>query len=166
MSYSTPGFPVLHYLLEFAQIHVCWVGNAIEPFQPLLPSSPLPSLFPSISIFSSELALHIMWPKYWSFTASVFPVNIQGWFPLGLTGLISLQSKEFFKSLLQLHNLKASFLQCSAFLMVQLLHPYMATGKTIALTIWTFVSKVMSLLFNMLSRLVIAFLPKSKCLFL
>ena len=73
MSCSKPGFPVLHYLLEFAHIHVYWVGNAIEPFQPLLPSSPLPSLFPSISIFSNESALRIRWPKYWSFSFSIIP---------------------------------------------------------------------------------------------
>ena len=94
-----------------------------------------------------------------SASASVLSMNIQGWFPLGLMGLISLQSK----GLLQ-HNLKASILQCSAFFMIQLSHPYMTTGKIIALTIWTFVGTVMYLLFNMLSRLVIAFLPRSKCL--
>ena len=94
---------------------------------------------------------------------TVHPINTQGWFPSGLTGLI-LQSKELSKSFLQHHNLKASVLQCSVFFMVQLLNPYMTTGKTIALTIWTFVSKVVSLLFIMLSMFVIAFLPRSKCL--
>ena len=123
----------------------------------------LPSILPSIRIFSNELALRIRWPKYWNFSfSSGLPVNIQGWFPLGLTGLISLLSTEF-SSLLQ-HNSKASILPCSAFFMVQLSHLYMTTGKTIALTIWTFVGKVMSLLFNILSRLVIAFLPRSKYL--
>ena len=96
-----------------------------------------------------------------SVSASVLPVNIQDWFPLGLTGLISLLSKGL-KSLLQHHSSKASVLPCSAFFMVQLSHLYMTTRKIIALTIWTLVSKVMSLLFNMLSRLVIAFLPRSK----
>ena len=121
-----------------------------------------PSIFPSIRVFSSELVLCIRWPKYWSFSfASAFPMNIQGWFPLGWTGLISLQSKTL-KSLLQHHSSKASILRCSAFFIVQLSHPYMTTGKTIALTRWTFVSKVMSPLFNMLSRFVIAFLPRSK----
>ena len=95
--------------------------------------------------------------------ASVLPMNIQDWSPLGSIGWISLQSKGL-KSLLQHHSSKASILQCSAFFIVQLSHPYMTTGKTIALTRWTFVGKVMSLLFNMLSRLVIAFLPRSKCL--
>ena len=95
-----------------------------------------------------------------SASASVLPMNIQDWFPLGLTGLISLQSK----SLLEHHSSKASILWHSAFFIVQLSHPYMTTGKTIALTKLTFVGKVMSLLFNMLSRLVIAFLPRSKCL--
>ena len=99
-----------------------------------------------------------------SASASVLPMNIQDWFPLWLTGLTSLQSKGLSKSLLQHHSSKVSILQCSAFFMVQLSHSYMTTGKTIALTRWTFVGKVMSLLFNMLSRLVIAFLPRSRCL--
>ena len=103
-----------------------------------------------------------------SASASIFPMNIQGWLSLGLTGLISLQSKELsrlegtLKSLHQHLNLKASILQCSAFFVVQLSHPYMTTGKTIALTIWTFLGKVMSLLFNMSSLFVIALLPRSK----
>ena len=96
-------------------------------------------------------------------SASVLPMNIQVWFPLGLTGLISLQSKGL-SSLLQYHSSKASILWCSAFFTVQFLHPFMTTGKTIALTRWTFAGKVMFLLFNMLSRLVIAFLPRKKCL--
>ena len=96
-------------------------------------------------------------------SASVLPMNIQVWFPLGLTGLISLQSKGL-SSLLQYHSSKASILWCSAFFMIQFLHPFMTTGKTIALTRWTFAGKVMFLLFNMLSRLVIAFLPRKKCL--
>ena len=98
-----------------------------------------------------------------SASSSVLPMNIQGWFPLGLSCLITLLSKGLL-SLLQHHSLKASILQCSAFIMIQLLHPYMTAEKIIILTTWTFVSKVMSLLFNMLSRLVIAFLPKSKWL--
>ena len=96
--------------------------------------------------------------------ASVLPMNIQDWSPLGLTGWLSLQSKGIFKSLLQHHSSKASILRCSAFFIVQLSHPYMTTGKTIALTRWTFVGKVMFLLFNVLSSLVITFLPRSKCL--
>ena len=95
-------------------------------------------------------------------SASVLPMNIQGWFPLGLTGLISLQCKEL--SRVQHHTSEASILQRSAFFTVQLSHPYITIGKTIALTIWTFASQAMSLLFNMLSRLAIAFLPRSECL--
>ena len=109
----------------------------------------LPSIFPRIRVFSNESLLCIRWPKYWSFSFSISPSN-----EYSLTGSL--------KSLLQHHSSKASILQCSAFFMVQLSHPYMTTGKTIALTIWTFVSKVTSLLFNMSSRLVIAFLSRSK----
>ena len=99
-----------------------------------------------------------------SASASVLPMNIQDWFSLGWTDLISLLFKGLLKSLLQHHSSKASILRCSAFFIVQLSYPYMTTGKTIALTRWTFVGKAMSLLFNMLSRLVITFLPRSKCL--
>ena len=124
----------------------------------------LPSLFPSIRVFPNESVLRIRWPKYCSFSLSNSPSNeIQGWFPLGLTGLILLLCKGLSR-LLQHCNSKASILRCSALFMVQLSHPYMTTGKTIALSIWTFVGKVMSLLFNMLSRFVIALLPRSKCL--
>ena len=123
----------------------------------------LPSIFPSIRVFSAESVLRIKWPKYWSISASasVLPMNVQGWSPLGLTGWIPLQSKGL-NSLLQHHSWKASILRHSAFFIVQLSHPYMTTGKTIILTRQTFVGKVMSLLFNMLSRLVIASLPRSK----
>ena len=120
----------------------------------------LPSIFPSIRVFPNESSLHIRWPKYWRFSFTIIlPMNIQGWFPLELIDLLAVQGT--FKSLLQ-QNLKASVFQRSAFLIVQLLHPYMTTGKTIALTIGTFVSKVVSLLFNTLSRFVIAILPRSK----
>ena len=116
-----------------------------------------------ITAFSSEWALHIRWPKYWSFSFSISPSSdIQGWFPLGLTGLIFLQSKASVKSFLQHHSSKAPILRCSAFLMIQLSHSYVTTGKTITLTIWTFVGKVMSLLFNMLPGLVIGFLSRNK----
>ena len=125
----------------------------------------LPSIFPSIRVFSNESALCIRWPKYRSFSFSISPsMNIQDWFPLGWTGWISLQSKELSKSLHQHHSSKASILRGSAFFTVQLSHPYMTPGKTIVLTIQTFVRKVMSLLFNMLSEFVIAFLPRSYCL--
>ena len=125
----------------------------------------LPSIFPSIRVYSNESVLRNRWPKYWSFSFSISPSN-------EYSGLISFKIDWFdlfalqgtLKGLLQHHSSKASFLPCSAFFMVQLSHPYKTTGKTIALTISTFVGKVMSLLFNMLSRLFIAFLPSSKCL--
>ena len=121
------------------------------------------SIFPSIRVFSNESILCISWPEYWSFSISISPSS-------EYSGLISFRVDWFdllavqrtLKSLLQHHSSKASILWCSAFFMVQLSHAYMTTGKTIALTRWTFVGKVMSLLFNMLSRLVIAFLPRSK----
>ena len=125
----------------------------------------LTSVFPNIRVLFNKSALHITWPKYWSFSFSISSSN-------EYSGLISFRIDWFdllavqgtLKSLLQHHNLKASILWCSAFLIVQLSHSYMTTGKTIALTRWTFVGKVMSLLFNMMSKFVIAFLPKSKCL--
>ena len=123
----------------------------------------LPSIFPSIRIFSSVSALPIRWPKYWSSSFSISPSS-------EYSGLISFRIDWFdllavqrtLESLLQYHSLKASILQRSAFFVVQLSHPYMTTGKTVSWILWTFVSKVMCLLFNMLSRLVIAFLPRSK----
>ena len=125
----------------------------------------LPSIFPSIRVFSNESVLCIRWPKHWSFSFNISPSN-------EYSGLISFRMDWFnllavqgtLKSLLQHDSSKASILQRSAFFIVQLSHPYMTTGKTIALTRWTFVGKVMSLLLNMLSRLVITFLPRSKCL--
>ena len=124
----------------------------------------LPSIFPSIRVFSNaQLFISGGQSIGVSASTSVLPMNTQDWSPLGWTGWISLQSKDC-KSLLQHHSSKASVLRCSAFFTVQLSHLYMTTGKTIALTRWTFVGKVMFLLFNMLSRLVITFLPRSKCL--
>ena len=123
----------------------------------------LPSVFPSIRVFSNELVLHIRWPKYWSFSFSISASNEHPGlfsFKMGWLDLLAVQGT--LKSLLQHHSLKASFLWCSAFFMVQLSQPYTTTGKTIALTRRTFVDQVMSLLFNMLSRLVITFLPRSK----
>ena len=123
----------------------------------------LPSIFPSIRGFSNESVLYIRWPKYWSFSFSISPSNeYSGLISFRMDWLDLLAVQGTLKSLLQHHSSKASILQCSAFFMVQLSYPYMTTGKTIALTRWTFVSKVMSLLFNMLSRFVIAFLPMSK----
>ena len=125
----------------------------------------LPSIFPSIRVFSNESALHIRWPKYWSFSFNISPSNEHpGLICFRMDWLDLLAVQGTLKSLLQHHNSKASILLHSAFFIVQLSHPYMTTGKTIALTRRTFVDKVMSLLFNMLSRLVITFLPRSKCL--
>ena len=148
ISCSTPGFSVFHYLLEFSQTHVHWNGGAIQPSHPLLSPLVLPSIFPSTRVFSSELALCIRWPKYWSFSFSISPSN-------DYSGLISLRSDWFdllavqgtLKSLFQYHSSKASILLCSAFFTVQLSHPYMTTGETIVLTVWIFFGKVMSLPF-------------------
>ena len=123
----------------------------------------LPSTFPSIRVFSNESVLLIRWPKYWSFSFNISPSNEQpGLIAFRMDWLDVLAVQGTLKSLLQHHSSKASILQCSAFLIVQLSHPYMTTRKTIALTRWTFVGKVRSLLLNMLSRLVITFLPRSK----
>ena len=123
----------------------------------------LPSIFPSIRVFSNEPVFHIRWPQFWSFSFSISPSNeYSGLISFRMDWLDLLAVQGTLKNLLQHHSSRASILQCSAFFIVQLSHPYMITGKTIALTRWTFVGKVMSLLFNMLSRLVIAFLPGSK----
>ena len=148
-----PGFPVLYYLPEFAQIHVLWVSDAISSsatlFSFCLQSFPASESFPMSRLFSNESALcYTRQSTDASASASVLPMSIQSWFPLGLTDLISLQSKGTLKSLLQPRNSKALILQCSAFFMVQLSHLYVTTRKTISLTIQTFVDKVMSLLFN------------------
>ena len=125
----------------------------------------LPSIFPSIRVFSNESALHIRWPKYWSFSFNIRPSNEHpGLISFRMEWLDLLAVQRTLKSLLQYHSSKASILLHSAFFILQLSHPYMTTGKTIALTRQTFVDKVMSLLFNMLSRLVITFLPRNKCL--
>ena len=125
----------------------------------------LPSIFPSIRVFSNESALHIRWPKYWSFSFNISPSNEHpGLTSFRMDWLDLLAVQGTLKSLLQHHSSTASILRRSAFFIVQLSHPYMTTGKTIALIRRTFVGKVMSLLFNMLSRLVITFLPRSKCL--
>ena len=154
MDCSTPGLP----LLEFTQTHVHWVGDAIHPSYPLLsPSLPTFNLSLHQGLFqwvsSSTLGGHSIGV---SASASVLPMNIQDWFPLGWLALLAVQGT--LKSLLQHHSSKASILRHSAFFIVQLSHPYMTTGKTKALTKQTFVGKVLSLLFNMLFRLVITFL--------
>ena len=137
-------------------------SNRLILCHPLLPP---PSIFPSIRVFSSEAVLHIRWPKYWSYSFSISTSNEDsGLISFRMDWLDLLAVQETLKSLLQHHSSKPSILQCSAFLIVQLSHPYMSTGKTIALTTQTFVGKGMSPLLNMLSRLVIIFLPRSKCL--
>ena len=163
MNHSTPGLPVHHQLPESTQTHVHWVGDAIKPSHPLSSPSLLPSIFPGIGVFSNESTLHIRWPKYWSFSFNISPSNEHPRlisFRIDLLDLLAVQGT--LKRLLQHHSSKASILRHSAFFIVQLTHPCMTTGKTIALTRRTFVGKVMSLLLNMLSRLVITFLPRSK----
>ena len=164
MDCSTPGFSVLHDLPEFVQTHVHPVGDAIQPSHPSLSPLLLPSIFPSIRVFSHESVLCIRWPKYWS--CSINPSN-------EYSGLISFRIDWFnllgtvqgiLKSLLQHHNSEPSIFWCSAFFMVQPSHLHMTTGKFIALIIWTFVVKGMSFLFNTLSRFVITSLPRNKCL--
>ena len=165
MNHSTPGLAVHHQLPEFTLTHVHRVGDAIQPSHPLSSLLLLPSIFPSIRGFSKESVLPIRWPKYWSFSFSISPSN-------EYSGLISFRNNWLdllavqgtLKSLFQHHSLKASVLRCLAFFIVQLSHPKMTTGKTIALTRQTFLDKVMSLLFNMLSSLVIAFLSRSEYL--
>ena len=166
MGCSTPGFPVLHHLPDFALTHVHWVGDAIQPSHPLLRPSPALTLSQHQRLFQ-WFTVYIRWPKYWSFSFSISP-------PSEYSGLISFRINWFdllvvqgtLKRLLQHHNSKASILWCSAFFMVQLSHPYMTAGKTIGLNIQTFVGQVKSLLFNMLFRFVLTFLPKSTCLLL
>ena len=159
-----PGFPGHHQLLEIAQTHIHQLHNAIQPLILCRTFLYPPSIFPSIRSFPLS-TLHIRWLKHWSFSFSISPSN-------EYSGLISFRIDWFdllavqgiLKTHLQHHSSKASILWCSAFFIVQLSHPYMTTGKIIALTRWTFVGRVLYLFFNMLSRLAIAFLPRSKCL--
>ena len=158
--WSIRGFPVHHQLPELAQTHVHRVDDAIQYLILCHPLLFLSSIFPSIRVFSNQSVLPIRWPKYWSLSFSISPSNEYSelisfridWFDLAVQGT------------LQHHSSEASILQRSAFFIVQLSHTYMTTGKNIALTRWIFVSKVRSLIFNMLSRLVIALLLRSKCL--
>ena len=137
---SSLGFPVLHYLLEFAPTHVHWVGDAIQPSHSLSPLHLLPSIFPSIKVFSNELAFCIRWPKYWSFNFSISPSNeYSGFVSFRIDWLDLFAVQGTLKSILQHLSSKASILQHSAFFMVQLSHPYMTTRTHIALTIWAFV---------------------------
>ena len=167
MDCSTPGLPVRHQLLELAQTHVHEVGDAIQTSHPLSPLLLLPSVFPSIRVLSNDSALHIRQPKCWSFSFSISPSNeYSRLLSFRMDRLDLLGVKGTLKNLLQHHNSKASVPLHSALFMVQLSHPYMTPGKTVALTIRTFACKIMSLLFNMLSRFAIAFLPRSKLLFM
>ena len=150
----------MHWRRKCTSIESVMPSNHLILCRPLLL---LPSIFPSIRVFSNESALHIRWPKYWTFSFSISPSNEHsGLISFRMDWLDLLAVQRTLKSLLQHHTSKASILWHSAFFTVQLSHPYMTTGKTIALTRWAFVGKVMSLLVNMLSRLVITFLPKSK----
>ena len=173
MNCSTPGFPVHYQLSELGQTHVHRVSDAIQQSHPLsFPSPPAFNLSQHQGL-SNESVLHIRWPTYWNFSFSISPSNeYSGLISFGIDWFDFLAVQGTLKSLLQHHSSKASILWCSAFFMVQHSHPRASlvaqlvktTGETIALTRWTFVGKVMSLLLNMLSRLVIAFLPSSKCL--
>ena len=160
---NMPCFPVLHCLLEFAQTHVHWVVDAIQSSHPLSSSSPpVLSLSQHQGLFQWVGCLH-RWPKYWGFCFSISPSNeYSGLISLRMDWLDLLAVQGTLKSLLQHNSSKPSILWCWAFFMVQLSYPYMTTGKTIALTLWTFVGKVMSLLFNTPSRLIVAFIPRSK----
>ena len=163
MDCSTPGLPVHHQLPECTQTQVHQVGDAIQWSHPLSSPSPPALIFPGIRVFSNESVLCIRWPKYWSFSFNISPSNeYLGLISFRMDWLDLLTVQGTCKSLLQHHSSKASILRCSAFFSVQLSQPYMTPGKTIALTRWTFVGKLISLLFNMLSRLVITFLPGSK----
>ena len=169
MDCSTPGFPLHHQLPELTQTHVHWVGDGMQhphlsssvvPFSSCLQSFPASGSFAVNQIFSSGGQSTGV-----SASASVLPMNIQGLISFSIDWLDLLAVQETLKSLLQHHSSKASILRCSAFFIVQLSHPYTTTGKTIALTRWTFFGQVMSLLYNILSMLVIAFLPRIKSFF-
>ena len=162
MNHSRPGLSIHHQLLEFTQTHVHWVGDAIQPSHSLsFPSSPALNLSQHHGL-SNESALHIRWPKYWSFSFNISPFNEDpGLISFRMDWLDLLAVQGTLKSLLQHHSSKTSILRHSAFFTVQLSHPYMTTRKTIALTKRIFVGKVMSLLLNMLSGLVITFLQRS-----
>ena len=161
MNCSRPGLPVRHQLPEFTQTH-----ESVIPSNHLILCCPLlflPSTFPSIRVFSNESALHIRWPKYWSFSFNISPSNEHpGLISFRMDWLDLLAVQGTLKSLLQHHTSKASILGLSAFFTVQLSYPYMTAGKTISLTRQTFVGKVMCLHFKILFKLVIAFLPRSK----
>ena len=158
MNHSTPGLPVHHQLPEFTQTHVHWVSDAIQSIESVMPSSHLilchpllllPLIPPSIRVFSNESTLRMRWPKYWSFRFTIIPSKeIPGLISFRMDWLDLFAVQGTLKSLLQHHSSKTSILRRSAFFTVQLSHPYMTTGKTIALARWTFVDKVMSLLLS------------------
>ena len=160
MNHRTPGLPIHHHLPEFTQTDIHQVSDAIQPSlcRPLLLLSPIP---PRIRVFSNESTLHMRWPKYWSFSFSIIPSKEIPGLIFRMDWLDLLAVPGTLKSLFEHYSSKALTLHNSAFFTVQISHPYMTTG-TIALTRWTFVGKTLSLLFNMLSRLVITFLPRSK----
>ena len=165
MDCSTAGFPVHLPLLELTQTHVHWAADAIQPSHPLSSPLLLPSIFPSVRVFFNESVLHIRWPKIWSYSFSISLSNEYSGlisFRMDWVDLFEVQGTP--KSYPQHFSSIASILQCSPFFTVQLSHTYMTTGKIIDLIRWTFVGIVKSLLCNMLSRLVIDFLPRSKCL--
>ena len=177
MDCSAPGLPVLYHLPKFAQVYIHCISDAIQPSHPLTPSSLsdtlnlwhpllyLPSIFPSIRDFSNELTAHSRWPKYWNFSFSIsHSKEYAGLVSLKIDWLDLLAVQGTFRSLLQRYSLKVSILWFSAFFIVQLSQPYVITGKTIALTIWIFAVRVMSLFSSKLSRLVIAFPRRSSCL--
>ena len=167
MNHSTPGLPVHQQLPEITQTLVHRIGDASQPSHPLSSPLLLPPIPPRIRVFSNESILRMRWPKYWRFTLSISPSNEHPgliFFRMDWLDLLAVQGT--LQSLLQHHSSKVLILQCSAFVIVQLSHPYMTTGKTIALTRQIFVDKVMSLLFNMLSGLVITFLTRSNHLFI
>ena len=164
MDCSMPGF--LSFTISWSLLKLMSMESVMPPNHHLILCCLLllpPSIFPGIRVFSNESVLCIRWPKHWTFSFRNSPSNeYSGLFSFKMDWLDLLAVQGTLKSLLQHHSSKASTLQCSAFFMVQFSHPYMTTGKTIALTKWTFAGKVMFLVFNMLSRLVITFLPRSK----
>ena len=163
MDCSTPGLPVHNQLLESTQTHVHWVSDAIQLSHPLSSPSPLALNLPQHQGIFKESALCFRWPKYWNFSLSISPSNEhRGLITFRMDWLDLLAIQGTLKSLLQHHSSKTSTIRPSVFFTVQLSHPYMATGKTIVLTRVTFVGKVVFLIFNILSRLVITFLPRSK----
>ena len=163
MNHLMPGLPIYHQLLESTEpmsIKLVMPSNHLILCRPLLL---WPSIFPRVRVFSNESILHVRWPKYWSFSFNISPSSeYSGLISFRMDWLNLFAVQGTLNSLLQHHSSKASILRYSALFIVQLSHPYMTTGKIIALTRWTFVGKETSLLFNMLSRLVITFLPKRK----